>query len=149
MKVNVGPRIEEKTKDFILKCFENPNSGATYLIESFPNLYRITLLELKGLFETNELKLIIDVYNGHMINNEMAGQALYFGIHDGCFYDCLDSKWEIDKEKLLKKIDKLTIYQKACIEIWANGFWYGGNNTEKKPLDLDKHVAALAIQQSF
>ena len=141
-KENIGPKIEAATKEFLADSFANANAGATFVLESFKPLYRKTLEEVVGIFESNELKLIIDIFNGHMLNASMAGQEIWWSVAEGIKYDALDVKWEISKDNILSKIENLTCYQKACLEIWANGFWYGGD-PEKKQLDIEKHVGLL------
>lgn len=137
----VAPYLTGQTIDFFTENFQNLNQGCTHALTSYPNLFKQTIEEVSGIFTEPELKLIIDVFNGHSLTPAMAGQELWWSVTEGIKYDSLDAKWEIEKEAMQEKIDKLTIFQKACIEVWANGFWYGGPSD--KTLDLEVRVKQL------
>jgi hypothetical protein len=48
----------------------------------------------------------------------------------------------VDGEILIEKIADLTSYQKAVLEIWANGYWYAHPGKELR--DLEKYVMVLS-----
>lgn len=137
----IAPYLPGQTQDWLKENFQNLNQGATHILTSYPALYGKTLEEVAGIFSEPELKLILDVFNGHALTPAMAGQELWWSVTEGIKYDALDTKWEIQKEAIQKKIEGLTIFQKACLEIWANGFWYGGN--PKKNLNIEASVRIL------
>jgi len=140
-KKTVGPRIQAETIEFYKTIFPNVNAGAEYAVEMFRALYRKTLTDLKGYFTTDELNLIIEVHNSVLLLPAMSGQHLPADVADGIALDGLDEKWKIDGKELNDKISKLHIFQIACLEIWANGFWYA--STDGK-LDIEKHVQQLS-----
>jgi hypothetical protein len=94
--------------------------------------------ELKGKFSRGELMLMIDVNNGLMLMSGIAGQHLKAQVSDGIALDHLDEKWEIDGDKLNKKVAGLTIFQCFCLEIWVAAFWENHEN-----LDIEKYVAEM------
>ncbi len=168
-KKNIGPKITEETHKFLSETFDNPNQGAQfllemiehvgesefyqktmpngfleglqYVLEAYPALLKRALAEVEGKFTREELMTMIDVFNAHRLTNKMAGEELWWTVAEGIKYDALDSKWGVDKDTVLDKIAKLTSFQKAALEIWANGFWYGGDPDKK--LDMENQVAQL------
>lgn len=119
INASVGPQ----SIGFINKIFERPTTGATHIIDAFPGLYNQTILEISGRFTRDECMLMIDVMNGTMLTATIAGQHLRTNVIDGCHYDNLDGKWGVDKEKLWHKLEAMTIFQKACVELWIQKFW--------------------------
>jgi hypothetical protein len=139
----ITPRISEQTAEWIPANFANMNAGAEYILEAFPVLYRRTLEEIKGVLTKSELMVMIDVFNGHALTPRMSGQELWWSVSEGIKYDSLDQKWDIKKEDMQKKMEGLTTFQCACLEIWANGFWYAEKGIEENRLDVEKHVEGL------
>jgi len=127
----VGPKITAKSFDFYAATFATTNAGTAYTLESFPALYRHTLIrELRGKFERQELLLMLDVCNGLVLTPGMAGQHLPADVSDGIALDGLAEKWEIDGPALLSKLHPLSIFQLHCLEVWCRAFWEqsGGEN---------------------
>ena len=141
----ISPKIQDAAAGFYPKFFKNLNAGATYTLESFPGMYRKTLFGMKGLFSENELKLIVDIFNSTMLTPVLAGEHLVWSVQDSIELEHVDKKWEVKKEIILQKISKLHLFEKACIEIWANGFWYNSDDT---PQDLDKYIKLLCATNS-
>jgi len=141
MKQGVGPKIDKRAKEFICRVFSSANAGSTYILESFKRTYEETLKEMQGLFTKNQLLLIVDVFNGHMLNPVIAGDELRMTCTESIKYDHMDEKWSIDVDSFISKIEKLTVYQRTSLEIWANAFWYGGDLEEDK--NLEKYVEEL------
>jgi hypothetical protein len=120
----IGPNISAKSAEFYTRNFASLNAGAAYAIESFPALYRHTLMrELRGKFERWELMLMLDVCNGLVLTPGMAGQHLPADVSDGIALDGLAEKWEIDGPALLAKLEALSIFQVHCLEIWCRAYW--------------------------
>jgi len=119
--IGTAPRVSEGAAQFYPTIFSSLNAGLEFTIEGFPVLYRRTLHGLKGRFEQKELSLMIDVFNATSIVPQMAGQHLATKVSDGILLDRLDQKWEIDGKALNEKISKLTIFESACLELWAMG----------------------------
>lgn len=137
----VAPWVFAPAQTWTLETFENLNQAATYLINSAPPLYRQTLIELKGKFTADELRLMLDVMNGTMLTAEWPGATLAGNVRDGIALDALDEKWGINGKELTDKIDTLHVFQLHVLELWANSFWYGGDRSRE--LDIDAHVKPL------
>jgi hypothetical protein len=137
----VSPRVDETALAVYPELFLNPHFGYTYILEAFPVLYKRTLFEIrrKKLFTGNELKLILDVFNGTMLTSFLAGQHIDASVQDAIYLDRLNEKWEIDGKVLIGKIESMSVFEKCVLEIWANAFWY----SKKKHDDLEKYVSGL------
>ena len=139
--IKTAPRISEKTAVFLPEHFRTLNQGLEYIIDSFMPLFQRTMHELRGKFTAGELKLMIDAFNSTMLTPGIAGQHLPLNCSDAMDLDGYDEKWKVDKKTFLDKLQSLTILQAACLEIWANGFWYGG--PVEKDLNLNEHIKLL------
>ena len=139
----ISPRITPHTAEFLPTLGSTLNWVAEYTLNSFPTIYRKALHELKGVFSSNELKLIIDVFNSTSLTAQIAGQHLRGNVEDGIALDHLDSKWEVDKEEILKKTRALKLFDCVCLELWANSFWYAQKHQEDKNRDLDEYIKTL------
>ena len=138
---SVAPKILDNAAEFYPTIFPSLNAGCTFILDAFPPLYRRTMREIKGLFTANELNLILDVLNGQMMTPTIAGVVLYQQCIDGMDLDSLDDKWNIDAGSFIKSLEKLTIHQSACIELWAAGFWSQVNTDAAVP--MEKYVTQL------
>jgi len=149
-KKKTAPRIQESTATFIQDRFKTLNSGLEYVADAFPVLYKRAMAELKGSFTRSQLSLIIDVFNATALTPSMAGQHIAISVSDGIALDGLDKKWDVNADEINNQIAALTHFQAACLEIWANGFWYGSGSPEDETgnLDLDAHVDELAANES-
>ena len=130
-KKNIGPRIDDEVYDSykLIPAFKSSNAGVEYAMEMFPLLYRKTLLELKGMFFYNELKLIIKVVIKQNLDPRTAGQYLLTSLTTAIQVNNLQEKYSVDPDSLIEKVDKLTSFQKACLELWAWG-WQKTDNIE-------------------
>ena len=133
-----APRISIAAAEVIADNFANLNNGCEYILNSWPDLYRRTIFDMKKKFDPAEFKLMIDVFNSTALTHNLAGQQLLTNCADGIDLDGLDQKWNIEKNVFLEKIQSLTIFEEACLEIWANGFWYG--SAGKRPLDIEAYI---------
>lgn len=140
-KTSTAPRIGDKSAEFYTGLFSSLNGGLTYCADAWPVLYRRTMLGLKGRFSRGELMLTIDVFSSTALTPMLAGQQLGINVADGIALDHLGEKWEIDGDALNAKIAALTIFEAACLEIWANGFWYRSDPEE--PLDIEAWAGQL------
>jgi len=138
---STAPRIEGKSAEWYPSVFSSLNGGLEYCADAIPMLYRHTLEHLRREFSRGELMCMIDVFNSTALNPVLAGQQLDIQVADGITLDSLDAKWAIDGNALNLKIAGLTIFEAACLEIWANGFWYRQNPEE--PLDLEAWAGQL------
>lgn len=121
-------RIAPETKKFYEKNFQSLYQGGKTVTELFPSIYAATLMEIKekAKFSEGELSLIVDTLNGTIPTPQLMGQTLAISVRDACNIDRLDEKWGVvDQTSFLKKIKSLTIFQKACLEVWGYTFWWG------------------------
>jgi len=136
----ITPRISEATKGFLEKNFKTVHTGAEYVLEGIYPLYKLALLEIKGVFTIRELSLLIDIANGTTLTAAFAGQMLRAQAEDACVFDGLDKKWKVDKDKLSEKLGKLTSFQAACLEIFTKAFWEDDHHPKKS---IDDYVSLI------
>jgi hypothetical protein len=134
----IAPRISDQTAELLPELFGRLNTGAEFILDSWPGLYKRTLHGLKGKFTRGELLLMVDVMNGTILTPGISGQHLAINVADGISLDKLNEKWEINGPELNAKIAGLSAFETACLELWIQAFW----NREDHG-DLDKYVAAL------
>lgn len=124
----IAPRIPDTTAELLPQQFGTVNAGAEYVLSAWPNLYRRTIAELRGVFSYGELMLILDVSNSTYLTPGLAGQHLPLSVADGIALDGLDKKWAVDEESINGKIRELTSFQAAALEIWARAAWSNLDN---------------------
>ena len=107
--------------------------------QAIPNLYSVTLGEIKGLFTAGEVNLMLDVSNGLLLMPMILGQHLSHEVEDGIDLNGLAEKWDIDRDALLEKLARLSTTQIAVLETVLNDFWYGAD----KSLDVEALLEAL------
>jgi hypothetical protein len=103
--------------------FDNIQEGKRCILEAFPVLFNQTVKSLQGVFTKAELFLMLDVMNGTMLTAGLAGQHLPANCIDGMNLNGFDEKWEVDKQGLIDKLKRLSLWETAIMEIWATGFW--------------------------
>lgn len=135
----VAPRIREGSKNWYGENFPTTNAGVVFVLESFPEIYKRALMEIQGRFTREELLLIVDVYNATALTPGMP--MVEAQVVDGMALDQLDQKWSVDRKSLVKKVQALTSFQSAVLEMWANGYWY--SQPGKKLRDVEKYVEGL------
>lgn len=135
----ISPRIAPVVEDWLTENFKTRTGGAEYVLEAFYSLYRRTMHELKGRFADGELKLMLDVFNSTALTPGIAGQQLLISCVDGMELDNMDDKWDVDRASLTGKLQALSLFEAACLEIWANGFWYA-EDTGNFDLDVEKYI---------
>jgi hypothetical protein len=137
-KQKIGLRLDPATTKFLESTFPGMYQGGNLVLDAFPILFNRTIQEMNGKFTKNELSFILDLSNGSIPTAQILGQTLGRSVLDAAQMEKLDKKWEVDASQLAKKIKKLTAFQAACLELWAYGFWSGGNREyeiSKKNID--------------
>jgi hypothetical protein len=124
----VSPKILQTTADWYARFFETTNQGVTWALEEVPYLYQAILTELRGQLTKGELSMILDIMNGTMFfhgHGGMAGQYLRIGIQDSfdLYPGVYEDKWKTDKTKFMGKLQAMTRFQVACLELWDAGCW--------------------------
>ena len=140
-KQGISLRISDKARESLADNFSGPNTGANYVLDSFPTLYRATLRELKGMFTRAELMLLIDCMNATMLTPGLCDEVVANAI-DGMALDALDEKWEVSRAELTAKLTAMTAFQVAALNIWTNAAWYGGGD-DRPERSLDDYIKQL------
>jgi hypothetical protein len=125
-KKRVAPYLSDNTIEFYRKIFGSASNGLTIVAGSWPDIYTQTLREIGGVFTVGEISMLIDIYNGHALSP--AGlDSLHIQVQDSfdLYPGVYEDKWQAQREDMLRKVDALTIQQRACLEIWAVAFWHG------------------------
>ena len=123
-KKKISPRIEGQSQEFLSKNFNTLNAGAEYVLDGFPMLYNRTLHEMKGRFGNGELSFLVEAFKETKLSPQLAGQQLKIYCDDAMMFRKLNEKWKIKSDVFLKKIEDMTSFQIACLEIWAKKFWF-------------------------
>jgi hypothetical protein len=135
----VNPSISDMSADFYEEKFRSRNAGCEYFLDAIPSLYKHTMWSLKGRFDGDELKLIVDLFNSTQLSPSFAGQQMNGKINDGVKLDGMDKKYDVNGVRLMEKIDNLTLFERACLELWANGYWYANDELP----DLEGYINSL------
>ena len=140
-KKKISPRIECQSQNFFSKNFNTLNAGAEYVLDGFPMLYNRALHEMRGHFSGGELSFLVEAFKETKLSPQLAGQQLKIFCDDAITFRKLDDKWKIRSEVFLKKINDLTSFQMACLEIWAKKFWFA--KWKKGDKSLKEYVKLL------
>jgi len=130
--LKIGPRISDATERWLSENFASKHAGAELIMDAFPVLYRRGLAELKGRFTGPELSLLLDALNGLYLTPILLGQHLVASATDGIQLDRLDKKWGVEPESFLQKLDSLSFFEKACLEIWLRAYWESGEEDHEQ-----------------
>ena len=123
--------------------FTDALTGAEFMLQTWRQIYRVSLVQIKGKFTRDELALFIDTHNGMMLSPMHFGSnTLAVGPSDAIALDNMAAKWGVDPESLLNKIHELSAAQQLCLEIWACGFWSSQETPEGK--DFERYIDQLA-----
>lgn len=146
----IAPKIDERAAKWIADTFPTLNAGATWLLNEIPHLYAVTLhgLRERGTFSSGELKMVLDVLNGHgnllaFGGTGLAGQHIVLSIEDSfkLYPGSYEEKWGIENASgFVDRLSKLTRWELCCLEIWAAGFW-----AKHKELDVDEYCAKVSL----
>lgn len=113
----------------------NPTGGCGYIVDAFRSLYRQTLIKIKGQFSQGEIFLMIDVVNGLMLTPQIAGQHILANVADGIALDRLEIQHNIGGPELIKKLEAISIPERALLELWLKGFWEQHGTSKSIPLE--------------
>ena len=111
---NYQIRIDPVARDR-LKVLLPDNLTIGYPLEMFAALYPRTIDRFKAVFSSAEINLMQEACISLSLTPTLAGQHLRLLISKGCIFKHLAEKWRC--EMLLRKIDRLTIWEAACLEI--------------------------------
>ena len=123
-KKKISPRIEDQSREFLSANFSTLNAGAEYVLDGFPMLYNRALHEIREHFSDEELSFLVEAFKETKLSPQLAGQQFKIFCDDAMTFRNLDDKWQIKRDVFLKKIEDITSFQMACLEIWAKKFWF-------------------------
>ncbi len=136
MDKSITTRLDDKTVKMLETTFDSNYNGIRIATESFFVLRSKMQSEIKGIFSGNEIKAIIDMFNGTMFDPQLAQKAvLKAEIEDSEKYEGTLKRWEVDKAVILSKVDNMTEAQAFFVIFEAWNFWYS-----KKEKNLDNFV---------
>ena len=108
----------------VSNVFDDPERGMFFMLTAWVGIYRHSLSNITGLFEANELCMIVEVHHGGYVypyNHNKSGVALL--ACDAMSLDGMADKWNIEKERFLAAVEQLTPAQAMCLQLWAVGYW--------------------------
>lgn len=128
--MQITTTLTEKTAAFLKLKYERPNPGAREAIEGFAEIYRRTVLELKGKFTKPEIMALVDNLNSTLlvIDYQAQPQFLWANLEDGEAFEGLFKKWDVDGAALKSKIFALTAAQTFVLQDEIKAAW---NNPEE------------------
>ena len=123
-KKKISPRIEDDSREFMSTYFNTLNAGAEYVLDAFPMLYNRAIHEMRGRFSDEELAFLVEAFKPVKLSPQLAGQQLKIFCDDAMMFGKLDERWRIKRDIFFQKIENITSFQIACLEIWAKKFWF-------------------------
>lgn len=98
--------------------------------------------ELAKQFSDTECALIIDATNGTMLNDTMSIQLLPYGVADAIEIDGLDSKWNVDGQALMEKLNATSYADRMAIADAIIIWWHRHKENENpKAVELFQKIA--------
>ena len=140
-KKKISPRIEDQSRVYLSSHFSTLNAGAEYVLDGIPMLYNRALHEMRGHFGEAELSFLVEAFKETKLSPQLAGQQFKIFCDDAITFRQLDAKWRINSDAFLKKVEDLTSFQMACLEIWAKKFWFA--KWKKGDKSLKEYVNVL------
>lgn len=133
-KQNISPKIPTDTRDWYGTIGKTVNAGATYALEAFPVLYKSILFFLRGRFTAEQLKLIVQCFENHRMNPQLATLQLTTLLSNLSL--TTGDKQAISQ--LLGIISALNPADCMVLEVWAHSFWI----SDEQP-NLDEFISPL------
>ena len=85
---------------------------ASYLLSYLPTQVKLTKDELKNYFTKEEALMLISLFNGTYLSNfSSAKEKLISEVRAAIYYESVDDVYNVDDEKLIDKLEKLTEFQ--------------------------------------
>lgn len=140
--------ITDNAVDVVGKIFrksnspaENPSGGATYLVDSFPAIFRQNLIDLKGKFTAGEINLMMSAMKGSSLAPEFAGRRITLNVQDHITLDGAADIYGVDGDALVERIQALPVAQLALLELWIHGFWMQVDDSDG--LSLEDYIKPI------
>lgn len=137
------PMLPSETISEYREIFQTVEDGIEYVLEMFPMLFRNALSEIRGKFSRKEVMLIIRVMSGLILSPQLAGQYVIGNVLDRIAREDLVASDGIEKSGFLEKLRTLNTFQRACLEIWANSYWYHGGKPYEDSDALNRYMETL------
>ena len=147
MKVGITPKIEESALELFGQIFRkkngapNPQGGATYIVEAFRAIYRQNLLDLKGKFSPQEIKLMLHAVKDSELSSEFAGRRLMEHTMDSISLDGALAEFGVDLVEFTEELGKLSVPQLAYLELWMQAYWNQVNDAAA--LEIDEYIKPI------
>ena len=125
MKITISNRIEDPTINLLGDLFRksngdrNPGGGCAFILESFRHIYRQSLIDLKGIFDHDELIVMVHALEKSPLSAEFSGQRLISNIADNLKM----SDGDTDLICILDELKRMPAAQLYFLEVWIHGYW--------------------------
>ncbi len=106
-------------------------------LDTYYALLEIAMRKVRQILIKKEALLILDAMNGCVIETGQAaelwmGTSLQHQIADAIAYDALSQKWEVDRDELLNKLNKLEHFERYALSDWSREMWARSASPEEK-----------------
>ncbi|MBN6185676.1 hypothetical protein JQN58_01595 [Aneurinibacillus sp. BA2021] len=114
---------------------------AKQMVYMLNEVYQGTKRELKGFFNLNETWLIVSAFNGHLYSPGLPNKTvLIVNVEDNIHYNSADEMFDVDADKLLKKLNQLTEFQAFTVIRMAYEFLF---SPAKRAIDMENQNEKL------
>lgn len=122
-KIKTAPRISPESAEWYKKMFGSINAGMEFVANAFPMLYSHTITAMPVDFSEDELDIILNSASLHIVP-KLSGRSIIYSVGDWLTANHKTHKTLIDK------LNHLSIWHAACLELWAKGYWEQQTNPE-------------------
>ncbi len=116
----VAPNVNKDAAKFYRNHFKNFHAGATQVLDWFPEIFKATLTDMRGLFADGELRFMLKACK---YNDGYSGRNLIM-----CCENAIDDwdpmELEIDGEHVVNQLKmSRSPFEKMCLEVFFTAFW--------------------------
>jgi len=115
--VRMSPEVEK-----YLDGAKSKSGAANHAMECWIACETHAKRRLKGKFTVSELCAFIDLMNSTIIPVTFA-DSFRHEFEDGCAFECLEEKWDIEKDVVLSKMDTMSMAEYIVLVQWSKEFW--------------------------
>lgn len=136
-KVNIT--LTEADTQRIASLYPTQKEGLELAVRNYLAIRDNALLELRGVFNREEIIAFVDIYNGTMYDPTFVGrQYLSIQLEDAEAFEGIVTRHGADLQVMLTKVSQLTHAQALVLaeECWR--FWYASDKQE-----LDEFVSRM------
>ncbi|MEG1482624.1 hypothetical protein [Clostridium sp.] len=114
--INKYPTLDKDVNNFGSKVCE--------MIDTLDAMRKYTKVELANYFSIEECQLICEIFKGSSYPPGISPKMVITDcIERCCVVDEVDKKWNVDKYKLINKLDHLTEFQCYLVILNTQEFW--------------------------